>query len=109
MTHRTDKPKTAEQIEDKALRDFTSLLSYKLGLYIGSRLYENCPDNYNRKIPELAAELLSWCKSQIEKETAKRIKTEIEKNSFVADIGIEKIRKMDEPWWQQFWKEFTGE
>jgi len=49
------------------------------------------------------------CKSQIERDIAKRIFERIGNNSFVYRTGVETLRKMDESWWQQFWKEFLGE
>jgi uncharacterized protein with PIN domain len=42
------------------------------------------------------------CKSQIEKDVAKRIKAGIEK-------GLPDSVYNNRAWWQQFWKEFLGE
>ena len=42
---------------EKELLNFTSLLSLKLGVYIGQGLFKSYPDNFNQMMPELAKEL----------------------------------------------------
>ena len=46
-----------EKLREKELQNFTSLLSLKLGIYMGQGLFKNYPDNFNQMIPQLAKEL----------------------------------------------------
>jgi site-specific recombinase len=109
MTHKTDKPKTAEQIEgeiSELLDDFATT---------AEDIPSMCWDTHKT---DTTNKILALCKSQIEKEYAKRIFERIERdyhgecpleNCFVylACSGI--CPTKDCEWWQQLKKEFLGE
>lgn len=108
MSNKPDK--TAEQISEIMLDQSIKEMLYSFHKNGGNLEY--CVSEIKSNFKKAGYEL----KSQIEEETAERIKVEIEKtccNFHTEHLCYyrctELIFTSRCPWWQQFWKEFLGE
>jgi len=80
--------------QDELLQEFTTYLSYKLGIYMGQGLFKNYPDNFNEQVPKLAGELLAKVKQHYEQkgldrpELREKVRKIIQRDRELSDIQL---------------------